>query len=416
MRRDGPAAPGDMSRRSMVVVVARSTGGVPLGPSRRRFLQGLGASGAAVVGAQLLAACGTAPAKPISSSQVTDTSDTDKKLNFTNWPLYIDVDEDDPNKRPTLEAFEKETGISVTYNESINDNDEFYAKISPQLSTGQAIGSDIVVLTDWLASRLKNDGYLQQLDHANLSTAMANMNPALAHPGFDPNRDFTIPWQSGLTGLAYNPKAMPFTPTSYNDLWDPRIKGRVTLFSGLRESLPMLLLANGAALATFTESDFDNALALLEQQVDSGQVRRLTGNDYTADLVSGDVAACLAYSGDIFQLKFDNPEIEFLLPQEGGEIWSDTMMVPAGSPHKKNAERLMDFYYRPEIAAQLAAWVNYVCPVPAAQDELAKIDEDLASSPLIFPTDNDLANVQISRDITPEEEARWTDAWTKAIG
>lgn len=397
------------------MVASRSYGGVVPGPSRRRFLQGLGASGAAVVGAQLLAACGTAPAKPVTQSQVPDTSDADKRLTFTNWPLYIDVDDDDPNLRPTLEAFESETGIAVKYEESINDNDEFYAKISPQLSTGQAISSDVMVLTEWLAARLKSEGYLQQLDHANLTTVAANLNPALAHPGFDPNRDFTVPWQSGMTGMAYNPKVMPFKPTSYNDLWDSRLKGRITLFSGMRESLPMLLLANGVPLATFTEADFDNALALLEKQVDSGQVRRLTGNDYTADLVSGDVAACLAYSGDIFQLQFDNPEIEFLLPQEGGEIWSDAMMVPVGSPHKKNAERLMDFYYRPEIAAQLAAWVNYVCPVPAAQAELAKIDEELAKSPLIFPTEADLANVQISRDITPEEEDRWSDAWSAAI-
>jgi spermidine/putrescine transport system substrate-binding protein len=225
-----------------------------------------------------------------------------------------------------------------------------------------------------------------------------------------------MPWQSGMTGIAYNAKTMPFTPTSLSDLWDPRIKGQVTLFSGLRESLPMLLLANGAPVDTFTDADFDAALALLEQQIDSRQVRRLTGNDYTSDLVSGDVSACLAYSGDIFQLKFDNPEIEFIIPTEGGEIWSDAMMVPVGSTHKKNAERLIDYYYDPVVAAQLAAWVNYVCPVPAAQEELAKIDKSLARSPLIFPTESDLANIYISRDITAEEEARWTDAWTQVIG
>ena len=387
-----------------------------MGPSRRRFLQGLAASGAAVAGADLLAACGTPAAQPAAASSTLDTSDADMKLAFSNWPLYIDVDEKDENAHPTLDAFETKTGIAVTYDESINDNDQYYAKISPQLTTGQAIGTDLIVVTEWLAARMKRLGFLQELDHANLPTAAANLNPALAKPAFDPSRDYTLPWQSGMTGIAYNPRSMPFKPTSMADLWDPRIKGQVTLFSGLRESLPMLLLANGAPLATFTEADFDNALALMEKQIDSGQIRRLTGNDYTSDLVNGDVAMCLAYSGDIFQLKFDSPEIEFLLPEEGGEIWSDAMMVPAGSPHKKNAERLMDYYYDPKVAALLAAYVNYVCPVPAAQEELAKIDKELAQSPLIFPTTSDLANIQTSRELTEDEETRWTDAWTQVIG
>jgi spermidine/putrescine transport system substrate-binding protein len=387
-----------------------------LGPSRRRFLQGLAVSGAAVAGADLLAACGTPATAPAAAPSTLDTSDADMKLGFSNWPLYIDVDEKDENVHPTLAAFEKQTGIKVAYDESINDNDQYYAKISPQLTTGEPIGTDIIVVTEWLAARMKRLGFLQKLDHATMPTAQANLNPALASPAFDPTRDYTLPWQSGMTGIAYNPRSMPFKPTSMADLWDPRIKGRVTLFSGLRESLPMLLLANGAPLASFTDADFDNALALLETQIDSGQVRRLTGNDYTSDLVNGDVAMCLAYSGDIFQLKFDSPEIEFLLPEEGGEIWSDAMMVPTGSPHKKNAERLMDYYYAPEVAALLAAYVNYVCPVPAAQDELAKIDKDLAKSPLIFPTAADLANIQTSRDLTEDEETRWTDSWTQVIG
>jgi spermidine/putrescine transport system substrate-binding protein len=393
----------------------RSTTPTP-GPSRRRFLQGLAVSGAAVAGADLLAACGTPAAQPAARPSTVDTSDTDREVVFSNWPLYIEVDENDENVHPTLEDFTATTGVAVTYDESINDNEQYYAKISPQLRIGQPIGTDVFVVTEFLAARMKSLGYLQQLDRTNLPTVAANLNPALASPAFDQGRDYTVPWQTGMTGIAYNPTSMPFTPTSIADLWDPRIKGKVTLFSGLRETLPMLLMANGAALASFTESDFDAALALLEKQIDSGQVRRLTGNDYTSELVSGDVAACLAYSGDIFQLKYDNPEIEFLLPDEGGEIWSDAMMVPIGSPHKKNAERLMDFYYDPIVAAQLAAYVNYVCPVPAAQDEVAKIDRELAQSPLIFPSESDLVGIQTSRELTEDEEQRWTDAWTQVTG
>jgi spermidine/putrescine transport system substrate-binding protein len=392
--------------------------------TRRQVLRGAGALGAVAATGSLLA-CGTEPTGPSAdpeeapapAPETEDLSDQEPVLTFDNWPLYIDVDDDDPNVRPTLEQFEEQTGIKVTYVEAINDNDEYFAKISPQLSSGQPIAADLFVVTDYVVARLIRLGWLQELNHDNLKTVEANIDPALANPGFDPGRKFSVPWQSGLTGIAFNSAAVPGGVRSIQQLLtDPDLHGRVALFSGMRESLPLLAAAYGTTLEELSEDGIEEALAAVEQAVGSGQIRRFTGNDYTADLVSGDLVACFGWSGDIVQLQYDSDDFDFAIPEEGGELWSDNMVVPVGATHKTNAERLMDFYYDPEIAAELAWWVNYICPVPAARDVLLEWDPEVAEDPLIFPSPEDLANVGITRDITDEEEQRWISDWNAVIG
>ena len=235
--------------------------------SRRRLIRNSGLVGAAVVGAPALAACGTDPVETAAPS-AQDVSETDPNLRFDNWPLYIDVDEEDENVRPTLAAFEDDTGISVEYVEAINSNEEYFAKISPQLSAGQATGADVFVVTDWLVARLISLGWLQELNHDNLTTVAANIDPALEDPGFDPGRLFSVPWQSGITGIAYNAKALPGGITSLDQLLtDPALAGKVTLFSGMRESLPILAGAQGNGLKGFTDADVDAAIAKVEKAV-----------------------------------------------------------------------------------------------------------------------------------------------------
>ncbi|WP_405869044.1 spermidine/putrescine ABC transporter substrate-binding protein [Streptomyces sp. NBC_00005] len=385
--------------------------------SRRSLLRALG--GGAVLGG--LAGCGV-PAAYVHPGDraVADVSASDKRLTWANWPLYIDTDDDNPNRRPTLEAFEKRTGISVKYTEEINDNDEFFGKISPALMNHQQTGRDLIVMSDWMCARFVRLGWVQEMDRAKQPNVAKYLDPQLRSPAFDPGRRYSVPWQSGITGIAYDRRRLGREIRHVSDLWASDLKGRVTLLSGLDESFALLMQGNGVDITKWTAADFDKVCDQVEKYVAGGQIRRFTGNDYTKDLVSGDVLACQAYSGDVIQLQADNPHIRFLVPEEGAELWADSLMIPDRAQHMRNAERLVDYYYEPAVAAELAAWVNYVCPVPAAQDVLASSkDKDtaaLAENPLIFPDAAMRKRLVIARDITSKERVEFAKRWNKIVG
>ncbi|MEU5794585.1 extracellular solute-binding protein [Streptomyces sp. NPDC047813] len=385
--------------------------------SRRSLLRALG--GTAALGA--LAGCGVPAAyvRPGDRS-VSDESAADHRLTWANWPLYIDTDDKNPNRRPTLDAFEKRTGIRVEYVEEINDNDEFFGKISPALMNHQSTGRDLIVISDWMCARFVRLGWVQEMDRADQPNVAKYLDPLLRTPAFDKGRRFTVPWQSGITGIAYNRKKLGREIRAVKDLWAPDLKGRVTLLSGLDESFALLMQGNGVDVTRWTAHDFHTMCDEVERQVRRGQIRRFTGNDYTKDLVSGDVLACQAYSGDVIQLQADNPDIRFVVPEEGAELWSDSLMIPDRAGHQANAERLIDYYYEPEVAAKLAAWVNYVCPVPAAKDVLANAsDKDtaaLADNPLIFPDSTMRSRLAIARDITSAQRVEFARRWNQIVG
>ena len=386
-------------------------------PSRRSLLRALGAAG--VLGG--LAGCGV-PAAYVRPGEraVTDTSAEDKRLTWANWPLYIDVDDHDPNRRPTLDAFEKRTGISVEYTEEINDNDEFFGKISPALMNHQQTGRDLIVMSDWMCARFVRLGWVQEMDRGGQPNVAKYLDPQLRSPAFDPGRTYTVPWQSGITGIAYDRRRLGREIRHVSDLWAKDLKGRVTLLSGLDEAFALLMQGNGVDITRWTAADFDTVCDQVERYVADGRIRRFTGNDYTKDLVSGDVLACQAYSGDVIQLQADNPHIRFVVPEEGAELWSDSLMIPDRARHKRNAERLVDHYYEPEVAARLATWVNYVCPVPAAREVLAAAkDKDtaaLAENPLIFPDAGMRQRLAIARDITSAERVEFAKRWNGIVG
>ncbi|MFE1339003.1 spermidine/putrescine ABC transporter substrate-binding protein [Streptomyces sp. NPDC058733] len=385
--------------------------------SRRSLLRTLG--GTAVLGA--LAGCGVPAAYvPPGDRAAADTSARDKRLTWSNWPLYIDTDDDHPSRRPTLEAFEKQSGIAVDYVEEINDNDEFFGKISPALMNHQPTGRDLVVISDWMCARFVRLGWVQELDAARMPHVERHLDPLLRSPAFDPGRRFTVPWQSGITGIAYNRRKLGREIRHVSDLWADDLRGRVTLLSGLDEAFALLMLGNGVDITRWTADDFHRVCDQVEAQVRRGQIRRFTGNDYTKDLVGGDVLACQAYSGDVVQLRADNPDIEFVVPEEGAELWAESLMVPDLARHKANAERLIDHYYRPEVAAELAAWVTYVCPVPAAQEVLASSsDADtaaLADDPLIFPDAAMRRRLATARDVTAQERVEFAKRWNTIAG
>ncbi|WP_310727424.1 spermidine/putrescine ABC transporter substrate-binding protein [Streptomyces sp. N2A] len=388
--------------------------------SRRALLRGMG--GAGVTGAlAALTGCGVPPAYVEAADRGSpDRSARDHRIVFANWPLYIDVDDHDKERRPTLDAFQRRTGISVTYTEEINDNDEFFGKISPALMNHQSTGRDLIVISDWMCARFVRLGWVQKMDRAAQPNVAKYLDPLLRTPHFDPGRLHSVPWQSGITGIAYNRKKLGREIKHTSDLWKPDLRGRVTLLSGLDEAFALLMQGNGVDITRWTANDFYRMTDRIRGLVHQGHIRRFTGNDYIKDLDSGDVLAAQAYSGDVIQLQADNPDIEFVVPQEGAELWAESLMIPNLADHKRNAERLIDYYYAPEVAADLAAWVNYVCPVPAARDVLASSKDReraaLAEDPLIFPDDAMRKRLAIARDITSKERTEFAKEWNGIVG
>ena len=396
------------------------------GMGRREFLR----ASALLSSGAYLAACGIssdaaqnvdpateAPAggaSPTASGASPAPGGGEQVVNFSNWPLYIDTGEDEQT-RPTLNKFTEETGIEVNYFEDINSNEEYFGKIRNQLDAGQPIGRDLFVLTDWMAGRLINLGWVQELDHNNIPN-LSNLVPALQEVEFDPGRTFSIPWQSGMTGIGFNPNAVDKEITSINDLFDPALAGRVTMLSEMRDTMGLVMASMDLDPANHTFEEYQQAIDKLQKAVDDGQIRQFTGNEYASDLAAGNIAAAIAWSGDVIQLQFDNPDLQFVVPDEGAVLWSDNMMVPNNAEHKANAEALMNFYYQPDIAAELAAWVNYITPVEGAKEAMTEIDPELADYELIFPPEELLSNTFEFKTLDEDEERRYQDAFQGVIG
>ncbi|MER6689162.1 polyamine ABC transporter substrate-binding protein [Streptomyces minutiscleroticus] len=404
-----PPAPAAAARRSL------ATGRASL--TRRSLLRAAGGGTLALGALGTLSACGIPPAKNTAGVPSDDHSDEEKRIAFSNWTEYMDVD-DGEKRHPTLDAFTRRTGIRVEYTEDINDNVEFFGRIKPQLAAGQDTGRDLIVVTDWLAARLIRFGWVQKLDASNLPHAYANLSAQFRTPDWDPGRAYSYPWTGISTVIAYNKKALDGVEVrSVSDLLDnPKLKGRVGFLSEMRDSIGMTLLDMGKDPADFSDDDFDAAVARLQKAVDTGQIRRFTGNDYTSDLSRGDLAACLAWAGDVVQLKADSPEVDFVVPDSGYMTSTDNLLVPNRARHKTNAERLIDYYYEPGPAAQLAAYINYVCPVDGVRTELAKIDEAAADNPLILPDEAMAARSRAFRSLSTKEETAYEEKFAKLTG
>ena len=354
--------------------------------TRRGFLQGASIS-AVALGSGLLSSCGTEGAS-VGESECTSTdeSDTEKEVVFSNWPLYVD-----PVKAKsvsTLEKFEQSTGIAVDYTADVNDNEQFYAKVAPQLADCQSTGRDVFALTDWMAARMINLGWIQPLNHDNMPNVDANLLDWFKTPAWDPDRKYSVPWQAGMTGICYNSDLVDPVDSFEAMLTRPDLKGKVTVLSEMRDTMLFMLRLQGADPQDFTSEEYSAAISDLEAAVDSGQIRRFTGNDYIDDLKAGNVVACESWSGDISQL--GDPKFKWIKPSEGFAVWSDNMLVPNLATHKTNVEKLINFYYDPKMAAQLAAWNYYVCPVRGAEDFMAEFDKSAVGNPLIFPDESEL--------------------------
>jgi len=359
------------------------------GVSRRGFLRGAGLSAAALGGSSLLAACGTEGAQvEAGSCTSTDLSSKEKTMVFSNWIGYVDPPK--ASDTSTLEKFQQESGITVDYkNGDVNDNETFFSKVSPQLQDCRSTGRDAFVVTDYMAARMIDLGWIQKLDRANMPNVEANLIDFLRSPDWDPKREYSVPWQSGMTGICYNSE-LTDPVTSFEELLTrPDLKGKIDLLSEMRDTMLFLLLMEGSDPSDFSDTDFAAAIESLQGFVESGQVRRFAGNDYVDDMKSGDVVACEAWSGDVINL-LGGGKYKWVPPEEGFAIWTDNVLVPNKAEHKANVETMMDFYYDPVNAAKLSAWNYYFCPVAGAQDEIGQFDKSAVNSDFIFLDDKTL--------------------------
>ena len=381
--------------------------------SRADFLRRAAAGGTVLTVPGLLAACGGG--KSASTTTAAAAKVLPKTIVFSNWPLYIDIN-DKTKKHPSLQQFQAKYHVKVSYIEDINDNDSFFGKIEGPLSQGQSIGRDLIVLTDYsgLPGRMVELGWLEKLDKSALPN-ITNLLPVQQHPAWDPNREYSLPWQSGMTGIGYDPKKVGGDVNSIDELLtNPKLKGKVTFLTEFADSIGLVMLANGDDPSKVTKASFDLAVKRLQKAVDSGQIRQFTGNDYAPLLAKGDVWACAAWSGDMVQLQADHPGLKWVLPKAGGIIWTDNMLIPKGG-NAYAASVVMNWFYRPEIAAEVEDYVNYICPVVGADKVLEKKDPAIAKNPLIFPTKEMLANVH-QFDITAVNNAKYKQTFQHLIG
>lgn len=363
--------------------------------TRTQLLRRAAGAGAALSLSGLFAACGGGGGP---------------EMTVSNWILYID---DVDGRHPTLDQFTKETGIKVNYIEDIDSNEQFFGKIQAPLSQGKSIDRDVVTPTAWMCARLLRLGYLQKLDRSIIPNAV-NLEDSLAHPTRDPDREYGLPWQTYMTGIGYDVEKVGFEITKVSDLLDPKLKGRVTLLDSVEDTIGLFLLEMGSDPTKVDKAAFDEALATVQKAVDDGQIRQLLGNSYTGPLSKGDTWASIAYSGDVISLQATNPNLKFVIPEAGGMTSVDTMVIPLGGDVHA-ASTYMNFYYRPEIMAQVEASITYIPPVKGVREAILDIDPSLADNPLIFPAP-EIRSILHEYDPEALENPELQKKWQAVIG
>jgi spermidine/putrescine transport system substrate-binding protein len=397
--------------------------------TRRRFLQGSTLAGTAA----FLAACGTPPqgsgaASPSAaasesasaSASAAATPASSGTLRFANWIGYIDVTEDG-SSFPTLEKFKTETGITVEYADgAVDDNETFFTSdLQAPLEAGQPTEWDLVVVTDWMVARLIRLGWVETIDTSLTPNFVANLAENYKGRSFDPDTNLAAPWQSGMTGIGFD-KNKTGDQDSIEVFFADTFKGKLTYLSEMRDTIGLSAIRLGSKPEDLTQEQFDAALAEVDKAIDGGIVRQVTGNSYVEDMAGGSVILSMAWSGDVLTLlvpeQKPDQDFQWALPKEGGMLWTDNMVIPKGAENKGQAELWIDFYYTPENAATIEAWVNYVCPVKGAREAMLALDEDLANNELIFPTEEMTARLHQFRGTTADEETRWAEAFSRVLG
>jgi spermidine/putrescine transport system substrate-binding protein len=376
--------------------------------TRRQLLERAALGGAAITVPGFLAACGGTSKKAGGSTAAHKLA---KTLHFSNWTLYIDKK---GNRHPSLDQFQKKYGVHVAYNEDINDNASFFSKIQPALQNGQSTGRDIIVMTDnsRYPSLLIKKGWAEKLDKSAIPN-FKNLIPQQRHPNWDENRDYSLPWQSGMTGIGWNEKLTDPVTTMGDLLGNKKLKGKVGLLNEFADTLALIMAYNDDDPSKVTDKTFNKAISTIEKAVHSGQIRAFYGNDYSGPFAKGDLVATMSWSGDVVQLQADNPHLQWNLPDTGGDIWTDNMLIPKGGD-VYTASVYMNWVYTPRIAAEIEDYVNYICPVMGAKEVLLKQDPAVAKNTLIFPTKQMLDNVHII-DAKALNNEKYQTTWQNLI-
>ena len=374
--------------------------------SRRRFIGGSAATAAAaVLGSSFLAACGS-DSGGSSSDSASDQTSSDT-LRISNWPLYM--------ADGFIAAFQTASGLTLDYKEDFNDNEQWFAKVKEPLSRKQDIGADLVIPTEFMAARVNGLGWLNEVSEAGVPNR-ANLRQDLLDSKVDPGRKKIMPYMSGMVGLAYNRAATGREITRIEDLWDPAFQGRVSLFSDVQDALGMIMLSQGSSPEDPSTDTITRAVDLVREQKDRGQIRRFTGNDYADDLAAGNIAVAQAYSGDVVQLKADNPDLDFVVPEAGGTWFIDTMVIPYTTQNQKGAEAWIDYVYDRANYAQLIASTQFVPVLSDMTEELAKVDPAAAENPLINPTTEVQGNLTSWAPLTDEQTQEFNTLYAAVTG
>jgi spermidine/putrescine transport system substrate-binding protein len=377
--------------------------------NRRRFIGGGAAAAAALVlGPSFLAACGSdQESAPATSAPPDDGSAASGTLRISNWPLYM--------ADGFVAAFQTASGLTVDYKEDFNDNEQWFAKVKEPLSRKQDIGADLVVPSEFMAARIHGLGWLNEIRESRVPNK-TNLRPDLLNSKVDPGRKVTAPYMTGMVGLAYNRAATGRDITTIDELWDPAFKGRVSLFSDAQDGLGMIMQAQGNSPEDPTMETVQKAIDLVREQKEKGQIRRFTGNDYADDLAAGNIAVAQAYSGDVVQLQADNPDLQFVIPETGGDWFIDTMVIPYTTQNQNAAEAWIDYVYDRPNYAKLVAFTQYVPVLTDMNDELNKIDPSLASNPLIVPPQSSIDNLKSWPALTDEQTQQFNTAYAAVTG
>ena len=374
--------------------------------TRRRFLGGSAAAAAGLtLGSSLLAACGSD--SDSSSTASDDGGPASGTLRISNWPLYM--------ADGFVAGFQTASGITVDYKEDFNDNEQWFAKVKEPLSRKQDIGADLAVPTTFMAVRLHQLGWLNNINHDAVPN-ISNLRTDLLEASVDPGREFSAPYMSGLVGIAYNRAATGRDLSTIDDLWDPAFKGRVSLFSDAQDGLGMIMLSQGNTPEDPTTESVQQAIDLVREQKDRGQIRRFTGNDYADDLAAGNVAVAQAYSGDIVQLQADNPDLQFVVPESGATTFVDTMVIPYTTQNQKAAEAWINYVYDRANYAKLVSYVQYIPVLSDMTEELEKIDPESAANPLINPSQAVLDKSKSWAALTDEQTQEFNTAYAAVTG
>jgi spermidine/putrescine transport system substrate-binding protein len=386
--------------------------------SRRELLRRAGRGSMYMGVMALLAACGVEGQRREGGGRLQPLPPKSGELVMANWPLYID--KKGPTS-PTVLSFEEEFDVDMTYDVVINDNEEFFGTIRAPLAAGQSSGYDIIVVTDWLIDKMNRFGYLERLHHEELPNFEANAREQFRDPWFDPGNQHSIPWAAGITGIGYDISLTGRELDSITDLFDPRYQGRVGMFAEMRDTFNFALLANGVDPVQATIEEVEQAQQLLLEHRDN--FRGFYGNDYADQLATGSLAVSMAWSGDVFALQLDNPNLRFYVPKEGANRWTDNMAIPVGAEHPTDAHLFMNYVYEPRIATNITEWVWYESPVEQVQQT---IQEDiagggprylqlLAESDLVFPTEEVEQQLHAYKRLDEDEEQAWNDLFQEVI-